>query len=180
MEPVPEGVPLTERLVWARTIWKKMTRTDRWIVLNSRTDGAAVYWERNYLRSCNRWQKEEHFSLDRVLLPHGGQGYGDRRTYGECRVCGVELPAWRRCDDCVRFSNCSGTLDWCLSCEDDQHIADLQDNRCPTHEGPPTLQGLPEVPVENWDDDPVVEEREQEGEIPGQQHPGGEWAMDQD
>ena len=151
------------KLQWeiAIRIWRGMSSHQRFDVLNGAGRVGLVHWRRVYLRNANLWQELERFSIDRITLPYGGEGYGHHNTLGECEECGIGLAAWRNCQYCVRHSASSHPLSWCLACEQQDHIRAWDQTRCPAHGGEPILEAWPNVPEEDWDDDIEVMEVEE-------------------
>ena len=65
------------KLQWeiAVRIWKEMPSHQRFDILNGAGRVGLVHWRRVYLRNANLWMELERFSLDRITLPYGGEGY---------------------------------------------------------------------------------------------------------
>ena len=81
----------------ARFLWARMDQQDKWNVLNGAAEVGARHCARLYRRDANDWFEHELFSLDCVLLPHGGEGHGNWKIFGKCENCDVGLAAWRNC-----------------------------------------------------------------------------------
>ena len=114
-----------------------MSSHQRFDVLNGAGRVGLVHWRRVYLRNANLWMELERFSLDRITLPYGGEGYGHNQILGECEECGIGLAAWRNCQHRVRHSASSHPLACCLACELQEHIRAWDQTRCPEHGGSP-------------------------------------------
>ena len=111
----------------------------------------------NWTREESERQDEESEQgityANRLHLPYGGEGFGDRTYYGNCAKCGQNMPAWRNCTSCQRFSNMTDCLSVCLNCEDEQHKRALQEEWCQDCDDSPTLPALEEerMDTEDWD-----------------------------
>ena len=131
-----------------------MTCQDKFSILNGSGEVGNTHWIRVCLRSTNDWMDDGgRFSLERITLPYGGEGYGQRRKRGECEECGIGLAVWRNCQYCLRHSASTQPLAWCLDCEEPEHLSAWEQTRCPEHGGAPILEPWPIIPEEDWNGD---------------------------
>ena len=134
------------------------------------TRWGVIRWDREFLRKQNEeqqhkdWTGEENQQQEEeseqgktyanlLHLPYGGEGFSDLTYFGNCAKCSRNMPAWRNCTSCQRFSYMLGCLSVCLNCEDDQHKRALQEELCQDCDGSPTLPALEDLSMdwEDWD-----------------------------